>query len=119
MMMIDKLDEKKLWMAVRQALLIVLGAIEEHLDMERSVVPKRKKMDDYLYKLGRAIHAVEGMGIEINPNLRAHIKIDIKEYSIEKIEEACRQTVFDGAAAEKPFRPNWVYVMSLLEYPKK
>jgi len=30
-------------MAIRQALIIVLGAIEEYLGMERSIVPRRKR----------------------------------------------------------------------------
>ena len=33
----------KLWMAMRQALLIVLGAIEDYLGLERSVLRQRKK----------------------------------------------------------------------------
>lgn len=37
------MDEKRLWMAVRQALLIVLGAIEDYLGLERSVLRQRKK----------------------------------------------------------------------------
>jgi len=35
--------DRVLWLAIRQALLIVLGAIEERLGMERSVLPKRKR----------------------------------------------------------------------------
>jgi len=34
---------KVLLMAIRQALLIALGALEVYLDMERSVIPKHKK----------------------------------------------------------------------------
>jgi len=35
--------DEMLWMAIRQALIIVLGAIEEYLGMERSIVPRRKR----------------------------------------------------------------------------
>ena len=35
-------DEHVLWMAIRRALLIVLGALEEYLGMERSVKPRQK-----------------------------------------------------------------------------
>lgn len=34
---------RKLWMAVRQALIIVIGAIEEYLGLRRSIMPKRKR----------------------------------------------------------------------------
>jgi hypothetical protein len=34
---------RNLLMAVRQALIIILGAIEGYLEMERSIVPKRKR----------------------------------------------------------------------------
>lgn len=34
---------KVLLMAIRQALLIALGALENYLDIERSVIPKHKK----------------------------------------------------------------------------
>ena len=34
---------KMLLLAVRQALLMILGAIETYLGMERSVVPKHKR----------------------------------------------------------------------------
>jgi hypothetical protein len=39
------MDEKHrtLWISIRQALLIVLGAIEEHLGMERSKPPKHER----------------------------------------------------------------------------
>lgn len=30
-------------MSVRQALIIMLGAIEDYLEMERSIVPRRKR----------------------------------------------------------------------------
>lgn len=35
--------ERTFWIAFRQALIIMLGAIEDMLDMERSIVPKRKR----------------------------------------------------------------------------
>jgi hypothetical protein len=35
--------ERRLWMAIRQALIIVLGAIEEYLGIERSIIPRRKR----------------------------------------------------------------------------
>jgi hypothetical protein len=34
---------RRLLIAVRQALLIMIGGIEDYLGLERSVVPKRKK----------------------------------------------------------------------------
>ena len=34
---------KALLLSIRQALIIVLGAIEEYLGMERSIVPRRKR----------------------------------------------------------------------------
>jgi hypothetical protein len=34
---------KVLWMAIRQALIIILGAIEDYLGIERSIVPRRKR----------------------------------------------------------------------------
>ena len=34
---------RNLWLAIRQALIIVLGAIEEYLGLERSIVPKHKR----------------------------------------------------------------------------
>jgi len=34
---------KILLMAIRQALLIALGALEEYMGIERSVIPKHKK----------------------------------------------------------------------------
>jgi hypothetical protein len=34
---------KVLLMAIRQALLIALGALEEYIGLERSVIPKHKK----------------------------------------------------------------------------
>lgn len=37
------MKERALLMAIRQALLIALGAIEDYLDMERSIVPKHKR----------------------------------------------------------------------------
>jgi len=36
-------SQRLLWMAIRQALIIVIGAIEEYLSMERSIVPRRKR----------------------------------------------------------------------------
>lgn len=41
--------ERKLWMARRQALITELGAIEDYLGMERSIVPRHKRgQADYL-----------------------------------------------------------------------
>jgi len=37
--------ERVLWMAIRQAVLILLGAIETYLGLERTVVPRRKRDD--------------------------------------------------------------------------
>ena len=34
---------RKLLMAIRQALIIALGAIEDYLEMPRSIIPKRKR----------------------------------------------------------------------------
>ena len=34
---------RRLWMAIRQATIIFLGAIEEYLGLERSIVPKHKR----------------------------------------------------------------------------
>jgi len=36
-------SSRVLWLAVRQALLIVLGAVETYLGLERTVIPKRKR----------------------------------------------------------------------------
>ena len=35
--------ERVLWLAIRQAVLICLGAIETYLGLDRTVVPKRKR----------------------------------------------------------------------------
>jgi len=35
--------DRQLWLAIRQALIIILGAIEDRLEMQRSIVPKRKR----------------------------------------------------------------------------
>jgi hypothetical protein len=35
--------EHKLLIVIRQALLIILGAIEDYLGMERSVIPKHRR----------------------------------------------------------------------------
>ena len=35
--------ERALLMAIRQALIIALGAIEEYLGLQRSIVPRRKR----------------------------------------------------------------------------
>lgn len=35
--------ERRLWMITRQALIMQLGAIEDYLDMPRSIVPRRKR----------------------------------------------------------------------------
>lgn len=35
--------ERILWLAIRQAMLICLGAIETYLGLDRTVVPKRKR----------------------------------------------------------------------------
>lgn len=41
--MSQNLPEHRLWMAIRQALIIVLGAIEDYLELKRSIVPRRKR----------------------------------------------------------------------------
>ncbi len=38
-------DNRKFWLAVRQALLIILGAVEDLLGKRRSVEPKHKKKE--------------------------------------------------------------------------
>lgn len=45
MLVDDALSEREraFWLKRRQALLIELAAIEEHLDMERSIMPKRQR----------------------------------------------------------------------------
>lgn len=35
--------DRVLWLAIRQAMLICLGAIETYLGLDRTVVPKRKR----------------------------------------------------------------------------
>lgn len=35
--------ERTLLLAIRQALIIALGALEDYLEMERSIVPKHKR----------------------------------------------------------------------------
>ncbi|MCC6315426.1 MAG: hypothetical protein IT337_15585 [Thermomicrobiales bacterium] len=35
--------ERRLWMTRRQAIIMELGAIEDYLDLPRSIVPKRKR----------------------------------------------------------------------------
>lgn len=40
-------SERKWLMTIRQTLLMQLGAIEERLGMERSIVPKRKKVKPF------------------------------------------------------------------------
>lgn len=39
------IDERtgRLWLAVRQALIIAIGAIEDYLELQRSIVPRRKR----------------------------------------------------------------------------
>jgi hypothetical protein len=40
----DKVGNARiLWMGVRQGLIIIIGAIEEYLGLERSIVPRRKR----------------------------------------------------------------------------
>ena len=36
-------NNKVLLMAIRQALIITIGAIEDYLEMERSITPRRKR----------------------------------------------------------------------------
>ena len=38
--------QRTLWLAVRQALIIALGAIEDYLDLERSITPRHKRRHD-------------------------------------------------------------------------
>ncbi len=35
--------ERRLWLTRRQAIIMELGAIEDYLDMPRSIVPRRKR----------------------------------------------------------------------------
>lgn len=39
------IDDKSraLWLAIRQACIIIIGAVEEFLGLERSIVPKHKR----------------------------------------------------------------------------
>lgn len=37
-------DSGRLWMAIRQALIILLGAIEDYLGLDRSIVPRHKRV---------------------------------------------------------------------------
>ena len=34
---------RRLWMGLRQALIIALGAIEDYLELPRSIVPRHKR----------------------------------------------------------------------------
>ena len=36
-------ETRSFWMTVRQALIMILGALEDYLDLERSIIPRRKK----------------------------------------------------------------------------
>lgn len=38
-------ENQALLMAIRQALIMILGAIEDRLGLERSIIPRRKRMD--------------------------------------------------------------------------
>ena len=53
------MDEKirLLLMTVRQALIMVLGALEDFLELERSIVPRRKRHNDPNYEPGRVPHS--------------------------------------------------------------
>ena len=37
------LEHRAFWLSIRQALIIMLGAIEDLLEMERSITPKHKR----------------------------------------------------------------------------
>ena len=37
------LDTRNLWMAIRQAIIIILGAIEEYLGLPKSITAKHKR----------------------------------------------------------------------------
>lgn len=37
---------RRLWMTRRQAIIMELGAIEDYLDLPRSIVPRRKREPD-------------------------------------------------------------------------
>lgn len=39
-------DVRTLWMGIRQALIIALGAIEDYLGRQRSITPRRKRERD-------------------------------------------------------------------------
>ena len=55
-------DERtgRLWLAIRQALIIAIGAIEEYLGMQRSIVPKHKRSEHERFKNGRVQRLPEG-----------------------------------------------------------
>ena len=36
-------SQRRLWMCIRQALIILLGGIEDYLGIERSIVPKHRR----------------------------------------------------------------------------
>ena len=38
---------RRLWMTRRQAIIMELGAIEDYLDLPRSIVPRRKREPDH------------------------------------------------------------------------
>lgn len=38
--------ERRLWLTRRQSIIMELGAIEDYLDMPRSIVPRRKREQD-------------------------------------------------------------------------
>jgi hypothetical protein len=35
--------ERAFWMTIRQVLIMALGALEDYLELERSIVPRRKR----------------------------------------------------------------------------
>jgi hypothetical protein len=43
MMSNDGEAQRALWLAIRQALLIMLGAVETYLGMDRSIIPKHER----------------------------------------------------------------------------
>jgi len=43
--------QRALWFAVRQALIIILGAIEDYLGIERSIVPRHKRRREHVEQL--------------------------------------------------------------------
>ncbi len=48
-------DNRSLWMTIRRALIMILGAIEDRLGVERSIMPRPERVKGFIAsdKLGR------------------------------------------------------------------